>query len=54
MCSVELRDDACCALVADPGVVDRDDPSLNGRRLLTACSPQHLAELTAAATPRTR
>ncbi|MFE9139485.1 hypothetical protein [Streptomyces sp. NPDC007355] len=33
------------ALVADSSAVYGQDPLLDGRRILTACSPKHLAEL---------
>jgi hypothetical protein len=45
LCGADLADGRVCGLVADPTVVRPTEPSLNGLRLLTACTREHLLEL---------
>jgi hypothetical protein len=45
LCGIDLSGAPVCALVADPAVVRPAVPSLDGWRLLSACSPQHLTVL---------
>lgn len=47
LCGASVSDERVCGLVADPTVVRPNEPALNGWRLLTACSREHLLELTA-------
>jgi hypothetical protein len=47
LCQLEVVGPPVCALIADDTVTDAGDASLAGRRLLTACSRQHLAVLVA-------
>jgi hypothetical protein len=46
LCGADLAGGKCCALVRDGGVIRPATPSLDGWRLLTACTPEHLIDLT--------
>jgi hypothetical protein len=47
LCGASVVDERVCGLVADVTVVRPSEPALNGWRLLTACTREHLLELTA-------
>ncbi|GIH17866.1 hypothetical protein [Rugosimonospora africana] len=46
LCGVSVAEERVCGLVADAAVVRPNEPALDGWRLLTACSREHLLELT--------
>jgi hypothetical protein len=47
LCGAGVADGRVCGLVADAAVIRPNEPALNGWRLLTACTREHLLELTA-------